>query len=45
MDLDIYSFEECQKLKIVYQIMNPEGAIVCEGNDNTTIEFGKNRKR
>lgn len=45
MDLDIYSFEECQKLKIVYQIMNPEGAIVCEGNDNTTIEFGKNRKK
>lgn len=26
MDLDIYSFEECQKLKIVYQIMNSRGS-------------------
>ena len=45
MDLDIYSFEECQKLKIVYQIMNPEGVVVCEGDDNTTVEFWEEQKK
>ena len=45
MDLDIYSFEECQKLKIVYQVLNSEGTVVCEGDDNTIVEFGKNRKK